>query len=147
MPRRRDPLGKRALFWLGDVQASGASRAAGDVSPPAGGVGPPGGGAAGRGKQALFSGTAERAGHAEQASSDPLLNRGPVAVGCPECGVVSRIGALDFVLYQLPLGVWLPRGRFSHWMTCPACRRRVWASVSLRSQAPGQPTPEVRVSG
>jgi hypothetical protein len=26
---------------------------------------------------------------------------------------------------------WLPRRPFDRWMTCPACRRRSWTSVTL----------------
>lgn len=63
---------------------------------------------------------------------DPLLAKGPVTVECPSCRVTSRIGIVDFLIFQLPFGVWLPWGRFSHRMTCPACRRRVWASVTVR---------------
>jgi hypothetical protein len=49
---------------------------------------------------------------------------------------VSRIGLVDLVLFQLPFGYWLPRGRFDRRMTCPACRRRTWASVTWRRSAP-----------
>jgi hypothetical protein len=92
--RRRDPLGKRALFWVPE----------------------PGG--------------------AEAAAWDPLLDEGPVRVKCPSCRAASRIGYLDLVVYQLPGPVWWPLRRYGHRMRCPACRRRVWASVSLR--APGE---------
>ncbi len=62
----------------------------------------------------------------------PLASRGPIVVECSACRVVTRVGLLDFLIFQLPIGVWLPRGRFDRRMTCPACRRRVWASVTLR---------------
>ena len=62
---------------------------------------------------------------------DPVTSRGPIAVSCSSCGVTSRVGLLDFVLYQLPVGYWLPRGRFGHRMRCPSCRRRTWAGVTL----------------
>jgi len=44
---------------------------------------------------------------------------------------VTRVGLIDFLLLQFPLGAWLPRRVFDRWMTCPACRRRTWTSVTL----------------
>jgi RNase P subunit RPR2 len=61
-----------------------------------------------------------------------VVGRGPITVTCSTCDAVSRIGVLDFLVYQLPIGYWVPRGRFGHRMTCPSCRRRVWAGVTLR---------------
>jgi len=73
------------------------------------------------GKQALYSGTTE-----------VPTGRGSIVVTCPACGSETRIGLLDFLIFQLPIGVWLPWGRWNHRMTCPACRRRVWAGVTVR---------------
>lgn len=122
--RRRvapDPLGKRALFWApGRTSASDAADPSGPGPAPA----------AVLGKRALYSHAGES--HAEEgASGDPLTERGMLTVTCSRCHAVRRIGLLDFVIYQLPVGFWLPRGRFDRRMTCPACRRRVWASVTL----------------
>lgn len=64
---------------------------------------------------------------------DPMLGRGPVAVECPSCGTHTRVGLLDLVMFAMPLPVWLPGRRFSTRMSCPACRKTVWASVSMRS--------------
>jgi hypothetical protein len=64
--------------------------------------------------------------------ADLVVGRGPITVTCSTCDAVSRIGVLDFLVYQLPVGYWVPRGRFGHRMTCPSCRRRVWAGVTLR---------------
>lgn len=108
-----DPLGKRSLFWA-------------TPAPPTHGA---------VGKRALYSGGHGTAGDrptAAGAEANPVLERGPLRVACSVCGAVSRVGLLDFVLYQLPLGYWWPRGTYDRRMTCPACRRRVWASVSLR---------------
>jgi len=98
-------LGKRALFW----------RPAGDV--PAGTP---------LGRRAFYS---DAKGEVEDPSP---LRRGPILVTCSACGTASRVGLVDFVLYQLPFALYWPRRRFDHLMTCPACRRRVWASVTLR---------------
>ncbi|HVX20656.1 MAG TPA: hypothetical protein VHB02_04850 [Acidimicrobiales bacterium] len=96
-----DPLGKRALYSAAGPAGTGADEA--------------GGGSA--------------AGPAETVVAGRPTG-GPITVTCSTCGVSSRIGLLDFVIYQLPVGYWLPwRG---HRMTCPACRRRVWAGVTLR---------------
>ena len=43
-----------------------------------------------------------------------------------------RVGALDLLIFQFPVGFWRPRRRFDHRMTCPSCRRRAWCSVTLR---------------
>lgn len=125
-PHRRaapDPLGKRALFWVPAPQPAPAGR---------------GGRIAGKaplGKRALYSGAPAAAGTEEAVPADnPMVERGPITVTCSACGAVTRVGVLDFLIYQLPLGIWLPRGRFDHRMTCPSCRRRVWAGVTLRRE-------------
>jgi len=41
---------------------------------------------------------------------------------------------LDLLIFQFPVGVWLPRGRYDHRMTCPVCRKRAWCSVTLRRE-------------
>jgi hypothetical protein len=117
-----DPLGRRALFWLPPDQ--GDPGAPTEADPPRG-ARPP------LGKHALFS-TARAALDDEEpeGSDNPLADRGPVAVECERCGTRSRIGYLDLLIYQLPFGYWLPRGKFDRRMTCPACRQRTWASVS-----------------
>lgn len=95
-------------------------------------------GASGRGadplgKRALFWWPEEHPAVTQaEVDAHPVLGRGSIAVECPACKVRSRVGVLDFLLLQLPVGVWLPRGRYAHRMTCPSCRHRVWASVSLR---------------
>lgn len=117
-PRRAapDPLGKRALFWVPAGQAAPPGRPAGQVP---------------LGKRALFSGAPAGSPEAVPAEN-PVADRGPIVVTCSACGAVSRVGLLDFLIYQLPFGIWLPHGRFDHRMTCPSCRRRVWAGVTLR---------------
>ncbi|MGD0313350.1 MAG: hypothetical protein ABSC90_12905 [Acidimicrobiales bacterium] len=138
MPDGPDPLGKRALYWLPvEEQASdwdGGERrrapAAGDGidnwrherrhARPAG-------------KHALFS-SATPAGEAEEAgatTTDPLPPHGILTVACSSCGTVSRVGVINFLLLHFPIGVWLPGRVFDRWMTCPACRRRAWMSVTL----------------
>lgn len=85
------------------------------------------------GKRALFSSPPPPPPDAGAAAAGvPATSRGPIAVSCSSCGVTSRVGLLDFLLFQLPVGYWLPRGRYGHRMTCPACRRRTWAGVTLR---------------
>jgi hypothetical protein len=109
-------MGKRALFWAAPEAAQAGA-----------GLGPP------LGKHALYS---EAEPDKEELTGDPAENpvagRGPVTVTCQTCHSVSRIGFLDLLIYQLPVGYWLPRGKYDHRMSCPACRRRTWASVTLR---------------
>ena len=110
-----DPLGKRALFWA--PTETGGERGTGS-SP--------------LGKHALFSDARANVEDVEGVLTNPIARRGPLVVTCSSCRAVSRIGLLDLIIFQFPIGFWLPRGRFDRRMTCPACRRRVWASVTLR---------------
>ncbi len=127
--RPPDPLGRRALFWASGEPAAGEPEHRRIRALPLG-------------KRALFS-----AAHASddvpgaQTSENPLTERGPLVVGCSKCGSVARIGLVDFVFLQFPVGFWFPRGRFGHRMTCPHCRRRVWASVTIRRGGGADLTP------
>ncbi len=138
MPDGPDPLGKRALYWLpvdeqsvegdGYRPGRGASSATDTVH-----LGPDRRHARPTGKHALFS-AATPAGEEEKAevsATDPLPPRGVFTVACSSCGSVTRVGILDFLWLQFPFGAWLPRRVFDRWMTCPACRRRTWMSVTL----------------
>jgi hypothetical protein len=84
------------------------------------------------GKRALFSGAGPERDSLATTSANPLVERGSFTVECQRCGQTSHVGVLDLLIYQFPLGVWLPRGRFDHLMTCPSCRTRAWCSVTLR---------------
>jgi hypothetical protein len=117
-----DPLGKRALFWVpSNAESSGGSTetaGAATVLPV--------------GKRALFSGARPESDSVRSTSENPIADRGTFAVECQRCRQISRIGLLDLLIYQFPIGAWLPRGKFDRRMTCPSCRRRSWCSVSLR---------------
>ncbi len=115
-----DPLGKRALFWV--PSASGPGEAEPEAAPTALPVG----------KRALYSGARAGSDSVRSTSDNPLADRGAFTVRCERCQQVSHIGLLDLVIFQFPLGVWVPRGRFDRRMTCPSCRRRAWCSVTLR---------------
>ena len=138
MPDGPDPLGKRALYWLpvdeqsveGDGYRPGRGAA---VATDTVQLGPDRRHARPAGKHALFS-AATPAGEdegAEVSADDPLPPRGVFVVACSSCGSVTRVGILDFLWLQFPFGAWLPRRVFDRWMTCPACRRRTWMSVTL----------------
>ncbi len=124
-PRARDkapdPLGKRALFWVpsGSEGGSRAPAAGTTVALPVG-------------KRALFSGARPERDSMLATSGNPLADRGTFTVACERCGQTSHVGVLDLCIFQFPVGVWLPRGRFDHRMTCPVCRKRAWCSVTLR---------------
>lgn len=109
-----DPLGKRALFWAQpDAPAAGAL-----------------------GKRALYSTAGDEPSQSVGDPSErPLADRGPVSVECSRCGVVTRINFLDLLIFQFPIGYWFPRAKFDRRMRCPACRRRTWASVTLRERS------------
>ena len=122
MPSRRegppDPLGKRALFWVPGAASGQAGGAAALASNP-------------EGKQALYSGAVLGADAGLADEENPVTERGPFVVTCQRCGGTSSVGIVDLLIFQLPLGVWWPRGRFDRRMKCPSCRTRAWCSVSL----------------
>ena len=116
-----DPLGKRALFWAPSARegsAQGAARGSTVALP--------------LGKRALFSGARAESDSLLATSGNPLADRGTFTVLCERCSQSSHVGVLDLLIFQFPLGVWLPRGRFDHRMTCPVCRKRAWCGVTLR---------------
>ncbi len=123
VPGRRgsgDPLGKRALFWVpADSPVPEGPRARPGRAVPLG-------------KRALYSGASVPASTEQTpAPENPLGDRGSLEVSCSRCRAVTRVGLLDFVIYSLPVGFWLPRGKYDRRLTCPACRQRVWAGVTL----------------
>ena len=120
--RPPDPLGKRALYWV-------STEAGGRGAEPEAAVPLP------VGKRALFSGAPLGPEASVSPSVNPLAELGSFSVVCERCGQRSRIGLVDLLIFQLPVGVWLPRGRFDRRMTCPSCRRRAWCSVTLRRAA------------
>lgn len=116
-----DPLGKRALYWA-PTGAAGGERivtAGSTVALPVG-------------KRALYSGARPERDSLVETSENPIVGRGAFVVQCERCEQTSYVGVLDLLIFQLPIGVWLPRGRYDRRMTCPACRRRSWCSLSLR---------------
>ncbi len=116
-----DPLGKRALFWAAPTQSGGVgSESAGaTVARPLG-------------KRALFSAAPPQSDSLAAASENPLAERGAFKVECQRCKQTSHVGFLDMVIFQFPIGIWRPRRRFDHRMTCPSCRKRAWCSITLR---------------
>ncbi len=121
-----DPLGKRALFWLPVEEEAEVT------GPP--GPAPSNGHRHARpsGKHALYSSATPAGDHDDAFSGDGLPARGVLTVACSSCGSVNRVGLLEFVMLQFPVGGWLPRGTYDRWMTCPACRRHTWVSVTWR---------------
>jgi hypothetical protein len=84
------------------------------------------------GKWALYSGASAEEDGGRVTSPNPLGDRGAFTVRCQRCRQVSHVSLLDLLIFQFPVGVWFPRGRFDRRMTCPSCRKRSWCSVSLR---------------
>jgi len=133
-----DPLGKSALYWMpvepeaqwdaGIDGATGAAvpdeaqwRARRHARPA--------------GRHALFS-DARPADESERyragvTAADPVHDSGVLTVACSRCGSVTRVGMIEFLLLQFPVGVWLPGRTYDRRMTCPACRHRAWTSVTL----------------
>jgi len=116
--RPPDPLGKRALYWVPSGQEEPASSGTTTVLPV--------------GKRALYSGARPDPDSRLATSDNPLADHGIFTVECQRCRQTSHVGVLDLLIFQFPLGVWLPRGKFDHRMACPSCRKRAWCSVTLR---------------
>jgi hypothetical protein len=114
-----DPLGKRALFWVPSAGEPGSTEPGGNVALPVG-------------KHALYSGAVPEPDSLAMTSGNPLDERGSFTVECARCRQTSHVGVLDMLIFQFPIGVWLPLRRFDHRMTCPSCRKRAWCSVTLR---------------
>lgn len=126
MPSRRegppDPLGKRALFWVPPVTEGSAEPAfvEGIDEEPAYG-----------GERTIHSAAPPMAG-GPRGDDGRSGSSGRFVVVCQRCSETSVLGARDLLMFQFPVGVWLPRGRYDRRMTCPSCRKRAWCSVSLR---------------
>jgi hypothetical protein len=137
---RSDPLGKRALYWM-PVDQVEAAETAGDAGADEAVRGRPRPTSSSvpharpSGKHALYSRATPAGEHEKETSlpndTDPLPPRGLFSVACSSCGSVTRVGVVHFAVLQFPFGAWLPRPRYDRWMTCPACRRRTWTSVTL----------------
>ncbi len=120
--RAPDPLGKRALFWVPSATSVGGEEVGGSGTTVALPVG----------KRALYSGAQPERDSVVATSENPLAERGAFTVECQRCRQTSRVGLLDLLIFQFPIGIWRPRRRFDHHMTCPSCRARAWCSVTLR---------------
>ena len=114
-----DPLGKRALFGMPSAGESEPGGSGTTVALPVG-------------KRALYSGALPEPDSVAMTSGNPLDERGSFTVQCARCRQTSRVGVLDLLIFQYPVAVWRPWGRFDHRMTCPTCRKRAWCSVTLR---------------
>jgi hypothetical protein len=114
-----DPLGKRALFWVPPAGESDPGGAGTTVALPVG-------------KRALYSEALPEPDSLALTSGNPLDERGSFTVECARCRQTSHVGVLDLLIFQFPVAVWRPWGRFDHRMTCPTCRKRAWCSVTLR---------------
>ena len=130
-----DPLGKRALYWMPVGAEAEVESEHTDLVGPARQLTGEIRHARPAGRHALFS-DATPAGEPEPnrasvAADGPVPARGMLAVTCSRCGAVTRVGLVEFLVLQLPFGAWLPRRSFDRWMSCPACLRRTWTSVTL----------------
>jgi hypothetical protein len=95
-----DPLGKRALFWA--PADAGRSDSDAGAAPSATTVLPVG-------KRALYSGAPVERSDTPAIPENPLEGRGMFTVRCGRCRQRSRVGLLDLLIFQFPIGVWLRR--------------------------------------
>ena len=120
-----DPLGKRALYR----PPVATTRRQGSLADERSTVPHP------VGKRALYSRERTPAIPGRDVETDRLVERGSFGsftVRCQRCRQVSHVRLLEMLIFQFPIGIWLPRGRFDRRMTCPSCRKRSWCSVTLR---------------
>lgn len=98
-----DPMGKRALFSVAEAPsvATPTRTRPGEMT-----------------KQSLFS------------ASGDARRPGTVVVECSACSASTRLGWGEFAWRHLPFWLWVPWLRHSRFMSCPACDRRTWLSVS-----------------
>lgn len=135
--QRLDPLGKSALYWMPvEPEADGDARCNFPVDVGVHGEAP---GSAPRharpaGRHALFSDATPadepKRERARVTAADPVHDRGVLTVACSRCGSVTRVGMIEFLILQFPIGAWLPGRTYDRRMTCPACRHRAWTSVT-----------------
>jgi hypothetical protein len=81
------------------------------------------------GKAALFSHGAPPLIVEDPPADEPEPRRAAtLVVDCSACGVRTRVNYLDFLLLNLPIGVWLPLPGlgYNRRMTCPACGQWTW---------------------
>ena len=130
-------MGKSALYWMpvaseadGDATLGGPIGVAVDD----GAVAKTPRHARPAGRHALFSDATPadepRRDRAGVTAADPVHDRGFLTVACSRCGSVTRVGIIEFLVLQFPIGVWLPGRTYDRRMTCPACRHRAWTSVT-----------------
>ena len=55
---------------------------------------------------------------------------GTLTLQCSSCRVQSQVDLVEYLVLHLPLWFWRPGRGYSNFMTCPACHRRTWVSVS-----------------
>ena len=133
-----DPLGKQALYRVptvpgraGDTSAEGLTSDSRRLFPSS---------AEGRrcipgrrsGDATARVAKADEVAEPDHAESPAAVGSGSFTVRCQRCRQVSHVGLLNLLIFQFPIGVWLPRGQFDRRMTCPSCRKRSWCSVTLR---------------
>lgn len=65
---------------------------------------------------------------------DALYSTGPhqpgtVVLECSQCGVHSRMTAIEAGVRIAMISLWIPGKRYSRWMLCPECEQRTWCRV------------------
>jgi hypothetical protein len=58
----------------------------------------------------------------------PVRRPATLVLECSACDARTRVNYFDFLLLNLPVGVWLPLPglHFNHRMTCPNCGQWTW---------------------
>jgi len=64
----------------------------------------------------------------ERAPEPDGRRAGTLVLECSACDARTRVNYLDFLMLNLPIGVWLPLPGlgFNRRMTCPACGQWTW---------------------
>jgi hypothetical protein len=114
--RHRDPSGKAALFSAATAPETAAPAPSAPPAPKP---------------------SATPAHHATEPHvappQPPVSGRraGTLVVDCSTCGERSRVSYVDFLLLNLPVGVWLPLPglEYNRRMSCPACGQWTWVQA------------------
>ncbi len=144
-----DPLGKRALFWAPAQRQDPAPRSNGrDLEGKRAlySARPSAPSQKGRAKKVAAAPTVSQPDAAEVSELQELVDDvsttsarprvagllGQVTVECGSCGTTRDVDMVRYASLHLPFFLVRPGRGFTHFMTCPSCRRRTWVSASWK---------------
>ncbi len=129
MPRKPDPLGRRALFSQ-TPDPSDTQKGSREIEP-----GPD----SDLGRRSIFTDQKVRVEKARELTRNSNLpgdgvvpKRLPIELECASCHKVSKVDLVNYLALHLPMFIWHPGRGFTRFMRCPACRQHTWVSASWK---------------